>query len=67
MFEGLGGRAAAGACYIGVVVPPGGVCSQVALACSHLVYSSSHELVESDEGVGGKTGCVGVLVGGGVL
>ena len=60
MFEGLGGRAAARACDVGVAVPPGGVCGQVAFTCSHLVYPSSHELVESHEGVGGKTRRVGV-------
>ena len=64
--EGLGVRAAAGADVIGEFAPPGGVSRKVALACSHLVYSTGDKIVQAHEGVRGESRWVGVIIGGGV-
>ena len=64
--EGLGVRAAAGARVVGELAPPGGVSRKVAFARSHLVYPSGDKLVQAHEGMRDESGCVGVVVGGGV-
>ena len=48
---------------VGESAPPGGVCREVAFACSHLVYSSREELVQPHEGVGCQPGLVGIVFG----
>jgi len=59
MFKGLRGLVTARTGGRGVV-PPGGVCAEVALAGSHLVKAAHGELVEAHERVGLDRGAVGV-------
>ena len=59
MFKCLGGLVAAGTGGRGIV-PPGGVCAEVALARSYLVEAARGERVEAHEWVGLDRGAVGV-------
>ena len=66
MCEGLGCLVAARAGVVGELTPPGGVGGEVAFACSHLVYSSGDEPIQSHEGVGGEPRRIRVVFRGGV-
>ena len=52
---------------VGELIPPGGVCREVAFACSHLMYPPRDKLVQPHEGVWCEPGLVGVVFGGRVL
>jgi len=67
VLEGLWFSPTSWAGWVGVLVEPQGVGSQVAFRCSHLVDPSCHKLPQSHKGVRGEGGGVFVVRGRGVV
>jgi len=67
VLEGLWSSPASWAGWVGVLVEPREVGSQVALGCSHLVHPSCHKLPQPHKGVWREGGGVFVVRGRGVV